>query len=68
MALPAWLEEESSRNCGVTTMRHPKRKNWKAERGAVDVIRIPPFTRLSSHNVATTDDFERERMGLGAKE
>ena len=33
----------------------------------VETFRYPAFTRLD-HNRATNDDFDRERLGVGAKE
>jgi hypothetical protein len=49
-------------------MKRQKSKKTKAKPDDGDFRRSPPFTRLSSHTVVTTDDFERERMGLAAKE
>ena len=35
---------------------------------AVATSGIRPFTRLDQHGRATTDEFEREGMGIAAKE
>lgn len=47
---------------------NPKSSRPRSTAGRVPAATVPPFTRLE-HNVrATVEQFEREHMGIAAKE
>jgi len=50
----------------MTPKKITPRKLAQPKMGAT--VRYPPFTRFDQRNRATTDEFDREHMGVAAKE
>ena len=70
MVLWTVLRETSVRSSEVEEQMVPQRKTPKTKSAPAEVAASshPPFTRLADHCRATAEDFERERMGIAAKE